>query len=444
LDKTSLMKVLKFGGTSVGTAERMRHVAILVRNERTPCIVVLSALSKTTDQLMKISDLLINQEDEQAEQATSALESHYHKFVEKLFDTEPGRTKGMELINSHFEHIRSFTQDMFTVHEQRTILAQGELMSSSLLHFYLEESGVKSVLLPALEFMRLDEQGEPDLEYIKTNLRKYLDESPGQLHITQGYICRNTFGEIDNLKRGGSDYSASLIGAAIGCSEIQIWTDIDGMHNSDPRFVKNTQSIRQLSFDEAAELAYFGAKILHPSSILPAREYDIPVRLLNTMNPDAPGTIITSGNTRAQIKAVAAKDGIIAVKIKSTRMLLAYGFLRRVFEVFERYKTPIDMIATSEIAVSLTIDDPANLGAIAGELREFGTVEIEQNMTIICAVGDFVAESRGMALRVLQSMSDIPVRMISYGGSRHNISLLISGNKKVQALNALHKGLFDV
>lgn len=422
----------------------MRHVATLIRKEPTPCIVVLSALSKTTDQLVKINNHLTNRESEQAEQMISALETHYHKFVEKLFDTDAGRTRGMELINSHFEHIRSFTQDMFTIHEQRTILAQGELMSSSLLYFYLEESGVKSVLLPALEFMRLDEQGEPDFDYIKTNLEKFLSESPGQLCITQGYICRNAFGEIDNLKRGGSDYSASLIGAAVGCSEIQIWTDIDGMHNSDPRFVKNTQSVRQISFDEAAELAYFGAKILHPSSILPALEFNIPVRLLNTMNPSAPGTLITSKNTRGLIKAVAAKDGITAVKIKSSRMLLAYGFLRRVFEVFERYKTPIDMIATSEIAVSLTIDDPASLDAIAEELREFGTVEIDQNMTIICVVGDFVAESRGMALRVLQSMGDIPVRMISYGGSRHNISLLVSSSKKVQALNALHKGLFDV
>jgi aspartate kinase len=438
------MKVLKFGGTSVGTPERMRNVATLVRNERTACIVVLSALSKTTDQLVKINNHLTNQENGQAEHLISTLESHYHRFVEKLYDTEAGRTKGETLINAHFDQIRSFTKDKFTNHEQRTLLAQGELMSTGMFQFYLEECGVESVLLPALDFMRLDNQGEPDLENIKVNLQKLLNESPSKLYITQGYICRNASGEIDNLKRGGSDYSASLIGAAISCSEIQIWTDIDGMHNSDPRHVKNTQSIGQLSFDEAAELAYFGAKILHPSTILPAREFNIPVRLLNTMDPSASGTLITARNTRGQIRAVAAKDGIIAVKIKSTRMLLAYGFLRRVFEVFEGYKTPIDMIATSEIAVSLTIDDPSNIEAITNDLREFGTVEVDQNMTIVCVVGDFVAESKGMVQRVLQSMSDIPVRMISYGGSRHNISLLVSSSKKVQALNALHEGLFNV
>lgn len=438
------MKILKFGGTSVGTAERMRHVATLVRNERTPCIVVLSALSKTTDQLVKISNYLTNQDIRQAEQLISTLESHYHRFVEKLYDTEAGRTKGMTLINSHFEQMRRFAKDVFTMNEQRTLLAQGELMSSGMFQFYLEECGVESVLLLALDFMRLDDQGEPDSEYIRINLQELLNESPAKLYITQGYICRDAFGEIDNLKRGGSDYSASLIGAALGCSEIQIWTDIDGMHNSDPRHVKNTQSIGQLSFDEAAELAYFGAKILHPSTILPAREFNIPVRLLNTMDPSAPGTLITARNTRGQIRAVAAKDGIIAVKIKSTRMLLAYGFLRRIFEVFEGYKTPIDMIATSEIAVSLTIDDATNIEAIANDLREFGTVEVDQNMTIVCVVGDFVAESKGMILRVLQSMSDIPVRMISYGGSRHNISLLVSSSKKVQALKALHEGLFNV
>jgi len=438
------MKVLKFGGTSVGTPERMRDVADLVKD--CEAIIVLSAIAKTTDKLLEISRLLISQKRDLAGKRIEALQAEYHTFVESFFSTDFYRAKGNELIDSHFEHIRSFTLDMFTSHEQRTILAQGELISSTLLHFYLEECGAKSVLLPALDFMRLDEKGEPDSDYIKANLKTELAKHPGnRLFITQGYICRNAFGEIDNLKRGGSDTSASLIGAAVRCDEIQIWTDIDGMHNNDPRYVKNTESIKHLSFDEAAELAYFGAKILHPSSIGPARKFDIPVRVLNTMKPEAPGTLITGQQDKAgQIKAVAAKDGIIAIKIKSSRMLLAYGFLRRVFEVFEYYKTPIDMISTSEVAVSLTIDDSTYLEAMKKELGEFGTVEIDHNQAIICVIGDFVAESKGFALQVLKALEEIPIRMICYGGSRHNISLLVQSDLKAKALNALHKGLFKV
>jgi len=436
------MKVLKFGGTSVGTPERMRDVAALVKDRE--AIVVLSAIAKTTDKLLEISRLLITQKRDLACKRIETLQAKYHTFVASFFFTDSYRAKGNELIDSHFEHIRSFTLDMFTSHAQRTILAQGELISSSLLQFYLQECKVQSVLLPALDFMRLDEKGEPNPEYVKTHLKAELAKHPGsRLFITQGYICRNAFGEIDNLKRGGSDTSASLIGAAVPCDEIQIWTDIDGMHNNDPRYVKNTESIKHLSFDEAAELAYFGAKILHPSSIGPARELDIPVRLLNTMKPDAPGTLITGRQDKTgQIKAVAAKDGIMAIKIKSSRMLLAYGFLRRVFEVFERYKTPIDMISTSEVAVSLTIDNSTYLEAIKKELEEFGTVEIDQDQAIICIVGDFVAESKGFALQVLEALKEIPIRMICYGGSRHNISLLVQSDLKVKALNALHKGLF--
>ncbi|MCH7674959.1 aspartate kinase [candidate division KSB1 bacterium] len=438
------MNVLKFGGTSIGTPERMRHVAGLLKDRE--AIVVLSAVANTTDKLSEICRLLITQKRELAVKKIETFQTEYHQFVESLFSTDSYRAKGNELIDSHFEHIRSFTLDMFTSHEQRTILAQGELISSSLLQFYLEECKVQSVLLPALDFMRLDEKGEPNPEYVKTNLKTELAKHPGsRLFITQGYICRNAFGEIDNLKRGGSDTSASLIGAAIQCDEIQIWTDIDGMHNNDPRYVKNTESIQQLSFDEAAELAYFGAKILHPSSIGPARKFDIPVRLLNTMKPEAPGTLITGQQDKTgQIKAVAAKDGIMAIKIKSSRMLLAYGFLRRVFEVFERYKTPIDMISTSEVAVSLTIDDSTYLESIKKELEEFGTVEIDHDQAIICVVGDFVAESKGFALQVLEALKEIPIRMICYGGSRHNISLLVQSDLKVEALNALHKGLFGV
>ncbi len=438
------MNVLKFGGTSVGTPDRMRHVAGLLKDLE--AIVVVSAVAETTDKLLEISRLLVTQKRELAAKKIETLQSEYHQFSDSLFSTDTYRTKGNALVESHFEHIRSFTLDMFTSHEQRTILAQGELISSSFLHFYLEECSVPSVLLPAIDFMRLDEKGEPNLDYIKTNLKTELVKHPGsRLFITQGYICRNTFGEIDNLKRGGSDTSASLIGAATQCDEIQIWTDIDGMHNNDPRYVKNTESIKQLSFDEAAELAYFGAKILHPSSIGPARQFNIPVRVLNTMKPEAPGTLITKQQDAVSlIKAVAAKDGIIAIKIKSSRMLLAYGFLRRVFEVFERYKTPIDMISTSEVAVSLTIDDPTHLEDIKKELDEFGTVEIDHGQTIICVVGNFVAESKGFALQVLEALKEIPLRMICYGGSRHNISLLVQDDLKVKALNALHKRLFGV
>lgn len=438
------MKIMKFGGTSVGNPERMRHVAGLVKDKR-DIVVVLSAVAKTTDKLVEISRLLAQQQGEAAIETINALQSHYQEFVQALFKTEAGRAKGRQLVETHFTYIRGFTRDMFTIHEERAILAQGELISSSLLHFFLEESGTPSVLLPALEFMRLDENGEPDSDYIQKNLSALMKEFSGnRLFITQGYICRNAFGEIENLKRGGSDYSASLIGAALHCEEVQIWTDIDGMHNSDPRHVKNTRPIRELSFDEAAELAYFGAKILHPSSILPAQRLNIPVRLLNTMEPQAPGTLITARTGKGKIKAVAAKDGITAIKIKSSRMLLAYGFLRRVFEVFELYKTPIDMITTSEIAVSLTIDNPAHLEAITKELAEYGTVEVDQNQTIICVVGDFVAENKGVASKVIESLKDIPLRMICYGGSRHNISLLIRSDMKTKALNALHRGLFDV
>ncbi|RMF67925.1 MAG: aspartate kinase [Calditrichaeota bacterium] len=438
------MKVLKFGGSSIGTPARMRQVANLVKDQQ-DVIVVLSAVEGTTDRLLEIADLLHRQKQAEAAREIDALQATHVRYADSLFASAAGREQGLALIDSHFEHIRSFARDMFTAFEQRTIAAQGELLSTGLFHFYLSELGVPSILLPALTFMRLDEAGEPDLEYIETNLAAQLKRcEPGQLFITQGYICRNAFGEIDNLQRGGSDYSASLIAAATRSDEIQIWSDIDGMHNNDPRYVDHTTSIRELSFDEAAELAYFGAKILHPASIVPARRFNIPVRLLNTMKPEAPGTLISARPTEGQIRAVAAKDGITAIKVKSSRMLMAYGFLRRIFEVFERYKTPIDLITTSEVAVSLTIDDPTHLDAIVEELSEFGSVEVDREQTIICVVGNLVAESKGVALRVLQALKDVPLRMISYGGSRHNISLLIKSDLKVQALNALHKGLFDV
>lgn len=436
------MKVLKFGGTSVGSAERM-HALIHLINEDAAKIVVLSAMSGTTNNLVEIATVLYAKQNEIARQLIDALENKYKEVIKQLYKTEPALNKGKELLDSHFNYLRSFTMDLFTVNEERAILAQGELLSTALIHFYLEEIGIDSVLLPALNFMRIDENEEPDLKYIETNIQAELAKYPNtKLFITQGYICRNAFGEIDNLKRGGSDYTATIIGAAIRSEEIQIWTDIDGMHNNDPRIVDKTHPIAELSFDEAAELAYFGAKILHPTCILPAQLRNIPVRLLNTMQPAAKGTLISSKTTGDSIKAVAAKDGITAIKIKSGRMLLAYGFLRAVFEIFERYKTPIDMITTSEVAVSLTIDNTKNLDAIKKELEEFCSIEVDSDLTIVCIVGNFTAEKQGYALRIFDALKNIPIRMISYGGSENNISILVDTKLKKDALVALNKGLF--
>ncbi len=436
------MEVLKFGGTSVGSAERMKAVAKLI-NYPGKKIVVLSAMSGTTDHLVKITQALLKKENNNAAQLIADLEPRYRKTVQELYATEEYKKKGNELITEHFNFLLSFTQDMFTPNEEKTILAEGELMSTALVQFYMEENKVPSVLLPALNFMRIDKEGEPDLAYIEEHLKKELAKYPHtELFITQGYICRNPFGQVDNLKRGGSDYTASLIGAAIYSTEVQIWTDIDGMHNNDPRYVPKTYPIAELSFDEAAELAYFGAKILHPACILPAQKRHIPVRLLNTMQPEAKGTLISDSSQGHDIKAVAAKDNITVIKIKSARMLMAYGFLRSVFEVFERYKTPIDMITTSEVAVSLTIDTTDHIKQIVEELENFGTVDVEPNQTIICIVGDFLAEKHGYSVKIFDAMKDIPIRMISYGGSKNNISVLISGDHKKAALLALNEGVF--
>jgi aspartate kinase len=436
------MKVLKFGGTSVGSAERM-HALVSLINDPSEKIVVLSAMSGTTNSLVEIGAALYAKNHTKATELIDILEKKYLAELPKLYKTEAALAKGKELINSHFTHLRSFTMDMFTANEERAILAQGELLSTAMFHYYLEEINVKSVLLPALNFMRIDENEEPDMKYISQNAAAELAKYPeAKLFITQGYICRNSFGEIDNLKRGGSDYTATIIGAAIKAEEIQIWTDIDGMHNNDPRIVDKTHPIAELSFDEAAELAYFGAKILHPTCILPAQQKNIPVRLLNTMQPEAKGTVITSKASGDNIKAVAAKDGIIAIKIRSGRMLLAYGFLRAVFEIFERYKTPIDMITTSEVAVSLTIDNDKNLDAIVKELQEFCSVEVDKDLTIVCIVGSFTAEKEGYALKIFDALKNIPIRMISYGGSENNVSVLVDTRLKKDALIALNKGLF--
>lgn len=437
------MKVLKFGGTSVGSPERMKKLLDIIQpSERQ--IVVLSAVAGTTNSLVEISQAYLESDPGKAAGLVGELHEKYQEFIRELFSTEEGLENGKELIDYHFNLIASFSTELFTTIEEKIILAQGELLSTTLFHFYLAEIGIRSVLLPALDFMKIDEDNEPDVPFISEHLQPMLDAAGDHtLFITQGFICRNSFGEIDNLRRGGSDYTASLIGAAIRADEVQIWTDIDGMHNNDPRIVKGTRPIARLSFDEAAELAYFGAKILHPQSVFPAQKYRIPVRLLNTMEPGAPGTLISHESEKGRIKSIAAKDGITAIKIQSSRMLLAYGFLRRVFEVFERYKTPIDMITTSEVAVSLTIDDTTYLEDILRELNSFGTVDVDSELTIVCIVGDFSAEIHGFAARVLDSLKHIPLRMISYGGSNYNISLLVKTVDKTEALRSLHNRLFD-
>lgn len=437
-----MFQVLKFGGTSVGSAQRIKDLVKLTHNT-TPKIVVLSAMSGTTNSLVEICSAFYNKELTQAKTLIDELKQKYVREISALYSKPEISEKAKQLIENHFNYITAFTLDMFTANEEKAILAQGELLITALYHYYLEELNIDSILLPALNFMRITADEEPDLPYIKKYITEELGKHPNQtLFITQGFICRNVFGEIDNLKRGGSDYSASIIGAAIQSPEIQIWTDIDGMHNNDPRLVKNTQPISELSFEEAAELAYFGAKILHPTCILPAQKSNIPVRLKNTMQPEAPGTLIANLNTQEGIKAVAAKDGITAITIKSDRMLLAHGFLRAVFEIFERYKTPIDMICTSEVAVSLTIDNTKYLKEIIKELSEIALVEVEESQTIICIVGQLPKDKAGYGYEVLQALKDIPLRMVSYGGSTHNISVLVNENLKKEALQSLHKSLF--
>ncbi|WP_199119075.1 aspartate kinase [Pedobacter sp. ASV28] len=437
------MKILKFGGTSVGSPERMKKLLDII-NPAERQIVVLSAVSGTTNSLVEISSALLKEEKKKASELIHHLHQKYNDFVIELLPEGDFRAQGQEVVDYHFNFLLSSANNIFTAIEDKVVLAQGELLSTTLYHIYLKSIGVPSVLLPALDFMKIDEDNEPDIPFTTAHLAPLLEANPtNNLFITQGFICRNSFGEIDNLRRGGSDYTASLLGAAILAEEVQIWTDIDGMHNNDPRIVKGTKPISHLSFDEAAELAYFGAKILHPQSVFPAQKYKIPVRLLNTMEPKALGTVISTESEKGKIKSIAAKDGIIAIKIQSSRMLLAYGFLRRVFEIFERYKTPIDMITTSEVAVSLTIDFTDNLNEIVDELNSFGSVEIDRDQTIICVVGDFSAEKHGYAAKVLDSIKHIPVRMISYGGSAYNISLLVKTEDKVEALRSLHDRIFE-
>ncbi|MBP5386415.1 MAG: aspartate kinase [Prevotella sp.] len=438
------MIVMKFGGTSVGSPERMKSVASLVTRSGEPTFVVLSAMSGTTNTLIEISDYLYKKNPDGANEVINMLENKYMKHVDELFSTEEWREKTRLFLAEEFNYLRSFTKDLFTSFEEKSIVAQGEIISTNMMTNYLHEIGVNAVLLSALDFMRTDKNTEPDPQYIKEKLSAILQENEGyQVYVTQGFICRNAYGEIDNLLRGGSDYTASLIGAAIDAEEIQIWTDIDGMHNNDPRVVEHTDAVRQLNFEEAAELAYFGAKILHPTCIQPAKYAGIPVRLLNTMQPDAEGTIVDNVIMRGQIKAVAAKDNIIAIKIKSSRMLLATGFLRKVFEIFESYQTPIDMVCTSEVGVSVTIDNDRHLTPIVNELKKYGTVTVDAHMCIICVVGDLDWSNLGFETLATDAMKDIPVRMISYGGSNYNISFLVKEQDKKRALQNLSDKLFQ-
>lgn len=437
------MKVLKFGGTSVGSPENMRAVMNLITDGEQK-IVVLSAMSGTTNSLVEISEYLHKKEKDSAFVVIEKLETKYKKVVDDLFISEENKKKGLDVVKKSFDTIKMFTQGQFSEVGENTIVAQGELISTGLFTILMEENRYKTLLLPALDFMRIDEDKAADLPFISENIKKVIMRvGDADYYITQGFICRNASGDIDNLQRGGSDYTASLVGAAVDSEEIQIWTDIDGFHNNDPRFVENTKKIEQLSFNEAAELAYFGAKILHPQTVLPAREQNIPVRLKNTMNPSDSGTLITAQSDGTGIKAVAAKDGITAVKIRSGRMLMAYGFLKNIFEIFERYKTPIDMISTSEVAVSLTIDNTKFLDQIRAELLNYGTVEVDENMTIICIVGDIIQEEKGFAPKVFHALDGIPIRMISYGGSRFNISVLVPTVHKKKTLQALSDNLLN-
>ena len=439
------MKIMKFGGTSVGKPERMHEVAKLIIKDAEPKIVVLSALSGTTNSLVEISNSLANADRTTARQQIEALEAHYQNFISQLVKTDVALASVKNIITEHFEFLHIILKISFSEALNKDILAQGELLSTKLFSVYLTEQGIDHVLIPALDFMTIDNDDEPQIGSIKVKLAQILQKNKDKtIFITQGFISRNAKGEVDNLKRGGSDYSASLIAAAVNASVCEIWTDIDGMHNNDPRVVKKTVAIEQLSFEEAAELAYFGAKILHPASIWPAQLYKVPVKLLNTMHPEARGTLITELAGSVGVKAVAAKDCITAIKIKSSRMLLAYGFLRKIFEVFEKHRTSIDMITTSEVGVSITIDNDANLSLIVKELESFGTVEIDTDQTIVSIVGNQITQTKDVMQQLFKSLGDIPVRMVSYGGSSHNISILIPKNFKQQTLQLLNVGLFGL
>lgn len=436
------MKVMKFGGTSVGSPQRIKNVAQLITSPEQK-IVVLSAMSGTTNTLVEITDYLGKGNPLGANNVISRLEAVYHKHVSELYATDEYRSATDKFIAEEFNFLHRLTRAEFSDVIAKEILGQGEIISTNMMTNYLKECNKSVFLLPALDFMCINAAGEPDELQIASKLKALLEANSGyDIYITQGFICRNIQGNVDNLQRGGSDYTASLIGAAVKADEIQIWTDIDGMHNNDPRFVDNTQPVEQLNFDEAAELAYFGAKILHPTCVLPAKFAGIPVRLLNTMDPAAKGTIINNEIRRGEIKAIAAKDGITAIRIVSSRMLLASGFLSKVFNIFETFNTSIDMVTTSEVGVSMSIDNPARLDEIVGELKKYGTVDIDRDMCIICVAGDLSWGNVGYESLAAEAMASVPVRMISYGGSTHNISFLIRSCDKAKALQQLSSKLF--
>ena len=440
------MKVYKFGGTSVGTPDRMKHVAELITAEREKKIIVLSAISGTTNALVEIGKLFqlgnINGSIARLEE----LRASYNPFMQGLLSKTSSKERAVKIVNQYFDEMHRLIHQPFNRQILKIIIVNGELITTHLFQIYLNERYPDfATLIHASEFMCLNESEEPNMELISAKLDSLLKQNIAyKLLVTQGFICRNCTGGIDNLNRGGSDYSATIMGAAIKAEEIQIWTDIDGMHNNDPRIVSNTKPISNLSFEEAGELAYFGAKILHPNCIIPAQQFNIPVRIKNTLKPMAYGTLITSDQNPKTVKAIAAKDGITAIKIKSSRMILAYGFLRKVFQVFEQYQTPIDMITTSEIAVSVTIDTPKFLNQIVQDLQEYGKVEVDRNQTIICIVGDMVGDQKGVSSDIFKALEDLPIRMISFGGSRNNISLLVRDNLKEKTLKALNKQLFNL
>lgn len=439
------MKVMKFGGTSVGSPERMKHVSELICQSGQPTFVVLSAMSGTTNNLVEIANYYVKRNPDAAGEIINRLEAKYLEHIDELYLQESNKQAMRAFLHEELDLLRSFTHGEFTQREEKIIVAQGEMISTRLVVTYLQEQGIRAILLPALELMRTDANAEPDMTYIRDHVQEALTANPGyQIYLTQGFVCRNVNGEVDNLLRGGSDYTACLIGAAIKSEEIQIWTDIDGMHNNDPRIVEHTEAVHQLHFEEAAELAYFGAKILHPTCILPAKFAGVPVRLLNTMQPDAPGTIIDNVLRRGSIKAVAAKDNITAIKVKSSRMLLAAGFLCKIFEIFRDHDTAIDMVTTSEVGVSMSIDNTSHLTEIVDELKQLGSVTVDSNMCIICIVGDLDWKNVGFETQALEAMRDIPVRMISYGGSNYNISYLISERDKKRALQSLNNVLFNL
>ena len=437
------MKVLKFGGTSVGSARRMKNVASIIGSSERK-IVVLSAMSGTTNALVCIAGCFYRKAPDEAIKMISEQEQKYAREIEALYRTDLYKERALQLVTEHFNHVWSFSGKPFTVFDEKVILAQGELISTGMMDLYLQEQGIESVLLPALNFMRITADGEPDPVYIREKLVALLDQHPDtSVFITQGFICRNAYGDIDNLQRGGSDYSASLIGAAVDAEEIQIWTDIDGMHNNDPRVVNHTSPVRQLNFEEAAKLAHFGAKILHPCCIRPAKESNIPVRLLNSFEPSAPGTLISNTAEKGRIKAVAAKDDITYIKIKSINQLPSHKFLSHVFDTFAFYKTAVDMVTTSDIGVSVTIDNTEYLQEIVARLESYATVFVEKEMVIICVVGDLEWRNVGFEALIIEALKDIPVRMISYGGSSSNVSLVMRKEDKTRALQALSTHLFD-